>query len=110
MASMTLRNLGEAVVAGFLNATNRLHNCLITQNEADPERFMHADDVQSEKERFDLWSANIGLCQLGDRSLDYRLQDEVAVKDFTISLLEDLRENLSDSMPAFLCLAIRVYE
>ena len=110
MALVTLRNLGEDVVAGFLNAINRLRNCSTILNEADPKYLVHVDDVQSEKERFDLWSANIGLFQLGDRSLDYRLQDDVAVKDFTIALLEDLRENFSDSMPAFLCLAIRVYE
>jgi len=102
MASVTLRNIGEDVVAEFLNAISHLRTCLTIQNEAYPERFVHADDFQSEKERFDLWSANIGLFQLGDRSLDYRLQDDVAVKDFTVALLEDLLENLSDSMSAFL--------
>lgn len=105
MASEILRKLGEDIVAGFNNAISFLHSSSTAQGQADIKRFVHADDAQSEKERFDLWSANLGLFQLGDRSLDYRLQDNVKVKDFTASLLEDLRENLSDSMSALLSLA-----
>ena len=58
---------------------------------------LRLEDFEAERQRFQLWAANLGLNQSGDRSLDYRLQDAPSVKEFTLDLLRELRDDLSQS-------------
>jgi hypothetical protein len=58
---------------------------------------LRSEDFESERQRFQLWAANLGLNQSGDRSLDYRLQDAPSVREFTLDLLRELSDDLSQS-------------
>jgi hypothetical protein len=73
---------------------------LLDPNASTPDTIsqqLRSEDFESERQRFQLWAANLGLNQSGDRSLDYRLQDAPLVKEFTLDLLQELRDDLSQS-------------
>ncbi|KAI1400293.1 hypothetical protein F4819DRAFT_378459 [Hypoxylon fuscum] len=53
-------------------------------------------NVVDEFSRFKLWSGNIGAHHNGRRSLDYRLRDASHLQKQVISLLEELRDSLSE--------------
>src|SRR4051812_38533717 len=52
--------------------------------------------LENERQRFRLWSTNLGLLQPGHASLDYRLQDANSAREYTEELLEDLNEYLTE--------------
>ena len=73
---------------------------VIDPNASRPDTIfqqLRSEDFEAERQRFQLWAANLGLNQSGDRSLDYRLQDAPSVKEFTLDLLRELRDDLSQS-------------
>ena len=96
MANTTLHVIGEDVLRHFEKVVFALQSKASKQDELTDELLFSLDDVLSEKERFQLWAANLGLYATGDRSLDYRIRDSPSVKEYTNQLLDELREDLVD--------------
>jgi len=96
MANATLRDIGKNILLHFAESAFALQPKPSKPGGTNDEFLLSLDDVQSEKERFQLWAANLGLYATGDRSLDYRIQDSPSVKEYTSQLLHELREDLVD--------------
>ena len=100
MANVSLQSIGKNILLNFTEVTHALQGLQLSQREKQGEADevpllpIPLDDVQLEEERFKLWAANLGLYATGDRSLDYRIQDNPSVKEYTNQLLDDLREDL----------------
>lgn len=95
MASETLQDIGEDVLVEFKNMLGAMSISATSHGQENPG---NNRNTRFEQERFQLWAANLGLFESGDRSLDYRIRDSPTARGFTTSLLCDLRENLTDSM------------
>lgn len=67
---------------------------------AKPDLAAQVSDVEIEDEfgRFRLWAANIGAISRGHGSLDYRLRDAPVVLEGVLKLLDELRQELHQSM------------
>lgn len=52
--------------------------------------------IMDERGRFRVWATNIGALNVGRASLDYRLKDAQYLQQNVKSLLEDLKESLSE--------------
>lgn len=57
---------------------------------------LDVEDIEIERQRFELWAANLGLYNLGDRSLGYRLQEFRPLKEYILDLLQELTTDLSN--------------
>lgn len=53
-------------------------------------------EVQTEFGRLRVWAGNLGAHRTGRSSLDHRLREAGHMRQTTISLLDDLRDNLRD--------------
>ena len=98
MINTSLRDTGKNILDRFADIRDALEFPK-SSNEAESEGKLALlpADVLSEKERFQLWAANLGLFVVGDRSLDYRTRDNPTVKDYTGKLLHELEEDLLKS-------------
>ena len=95
MASETLQDIAEDVLVEFKNMLGAM---FISATSHGQENTGNNGNTEFEQERFQLWAANLGLFESGDRSLDYRIRESPTVRGFTTSLLCNLRENLTDTM------------
>ena len=56
----------------------------------------------NQSQRFSLWAKNLGLYDLGHRSLDYRFRDAPTEHRYARKLLDDLEKYIYQSMPAII--------
>ncbi|KAJ4300024.1 hypothetical protein N0V90_005273 [Kalmusia sp. IMI 367209] len=97
MANAMLRVVGKSVLDRFADASHALQIFESSHKaETDGKLAIVPVDIQSERERFQLWAANLGIFVVGDRSLDYRIRDNPTVKEYTGRLLHELEEDLSN--------------
>jgi hypothetical protein len=89
-AGPSLHEIGRKILFSFAEAVPDLQ----LDNERHP--LVSPLDMQSERERSQLWAANIGLFAIGDRSFDYRARDNDSISDYTRKLLGELQEDLAD--------------
>ncbi|KAF6810449.1 hypothetical protein CPLU01_15301 [Colletotrichum plurivorum] len=52
--------------------------------------------IESEEERFRLWTQSMGLMQVGHASLDYRVRDSSVIKSSLTDVLSELLDHLKD--------------
>jgi hypothetical protein len=100
MEPATLRSIGRDIQKSFSKIALSIADAETTNTVI---KAPSSWEIEAERQRFQLWAANLGLYGIGDRSLDYRLQDAASVKKYTFRLLQDLRDDLSKSGP---CLQI----
>ena len=100
MTNTALRDAGRIILDRFTDVSDALESLKPSDeaesDEAEPDEKLALllVDLLCEKERFQLWAANLGLFVVGDRSLDYRTRDNFAVKEYTGKLLNELEEDL----------------
>jgi hypothetical protein len=98
MTKTELHDTGRNILNQFTKVSHAIEFLkLSNESESEENIAFLLKDVQSERERFQLWAANLGLFVIGDRSLDYRTRDHATVKEYTKSLLDELEEDLSES-------------
>jgi hypothetical protein len=98
MINIALRDTGKNILDRFADVSDVLEFLKpLNEGESDGKLALLPADVLSEKERFQLWAANLGLFVIGDRSLDYRTRDNPTVKEYTEKLLHELEEDLLKS-------------
>ena len=93
----TLSNVGRDIQRHFTKLASLLRLDK-TPRPGDDLRPLDLDDIRAEEQRFQLWAANLGLNGSGDRSLEYRLQEAPSVKEYTLDLLQEFRDDLSQSV------------
>ncbi|KAF6790326.1 hypothetical protein CSOJ01_14597 [Colletotrichum sojae] len=58
--------------------------------------------IESEEERFRLWTQSMGLMQVGHASLDYRVRDSSVIKSSLTDVLSELLDHLENLMSIIL--------
>lgn len=88
----TLSEQGQIILRRYhaLHLTLRQHNLKSLSED-------QAVEVEATKDRFIIWSSNIGLFNPAHSSLDYRLRDNDQIHSFTSSLLEALGNTVQRS-------------
>jgi hypothetical protein len=77
----------------------RYHTLQLTLRQPDIKAIFHeqAVEVEETKDRFVIWSSNIGLFNPAHSSLDYRLRDNEQIRAFANGLLEALGNTVQRS-------------
>jgi hypothetical protein len=80
-----------------LDALERAISMKDEQKVSEP---LFAVSLQDELGRLKFWAANIGALQIGDASLDYRLQEAPVMYENVLKMLADLHEEIGEGMVA----------
>jgi hypothetical protein len=94
MEPVALRSIGRDIQKAFSKIVNSHADSATSETSI---KLPSSWEIESERQRFQLWAANLGLYSIGHRSLDYRLQDAASVRKYISRLLQDLRDDLSQS-------------
>lgn len=88
---ITLAATGQEIV----NLLRKFRRIPTPQNDELASRW-NVSIIETEIERFDLWSVNLGLFVQGHGSLDYRLRESERLQSTVGYLLEELKHSIQE--------------
>lgn len=88
----TITQLGLECQRQFLTLKKALQNV----NGGESEYVLPTTAIEDELGRFRVWASNIGAMTSGQASMDYRVRNAGYLRESVKSLLEDLKQSLSE--------------